>query len=122
MPSQLVDDVRRMVRDREEAGAPLTALERALLIAAIHPRRNAPADLVDELESAITDARKYLLTDPPASVPYNVVVDARRGAARKLIAAARAVLDYDPAREDHDPTATIPDVDDDRRLRADVDG
>jgi hypothetical protein len=120
MPSQLVDDVRRMVRDREEAGAPITALERALLIAAIHPRRNAPADLVDELESAIAAARNTLL---PLfnNTRGNPDLIAGRRAATHLIAAARAVLDYDPAREEHDHTATLPEPDPDRRLRADVD-
>lgn len=122
MPSQLVDDVRRLIREREEAGAPLTALERTLLTAAIHPRSNAPADLVDELEGALDHGRKVLLGHPPAGMDPATVHEHRTRAARRLIAAARAVLDYDPARELDEPDTPLPELDPDRRRRADVDG
>lgn len=121
MPSQFVDDVRRMVRDREEAGQPLTALERTLILAAVVPRRNTP-DLVDELEAAIRVARTVLLGEPPRGVSPEVAADTRRLAARRLIAAARAILDHDPAREADEPDTPLPELDPDRRLRADVDG
>jgi len=121
MPSQLVDEVRRMIRDREEAGAPLTALERTLLTAAIHPRSNAPADLVDELEGAITAARRDLL--PLFNrTGQNPQLIAGRRALTRLVLAARAVLDYDPAREPAPEPTPLPKLDPDRRLRADVDG
>lgn len=121
MPSQLVDDVRRLIREREEAGRPVTALERTFIEAALVPKRNTP-DLVDELEGALADARTYLLADPPAHIDADTVDRVRRMYVRKLIAAARAILDHDPAREEHDPAAVIPEPDPDRRLRADVDG
>lgn len=121
MPSQLVDEVRRMIRDREEAGRPLTALERTFIEAAILPRRNTP-DLVDELEHALTQARTYLLGNPPPSADPAQVRLLQVGAARRLIAAARAVLDHDPAREDDEADTPLPELDPDRRRRADVDG
>jgi hypothetical protein len=122
MPSQLVDEVRRLIAAREEARRPLTSLERAFLTAAITPRRNVP-DLVDELEEAIVLARRVLLADPPPGVDAVLVAGRRRHATTRLIAAARAVLDHDPALEDYDPTATAPPVDHGGRLeRADVDG
>ena len=122
MPSQLVDDVRRMVRDREEAGHPLTALERTFILAAVVPHRNTP-DVVDELEAAITVATRVLLTAPPPDVPPAYVADKRRIAATRLIAAARTVLDHDPALEPADELDTpLPELDPDRRRRADVDG
>jgi hypothetical protein len=121
MPSQLVDEVRRLIRDREEAGRPLTSLERTFIEAAIVPRRNTP-DLVDELEGALAQARTYLLTDPPAGVDPQAVRQARQRATRRLIAAARAVLDHDPALEALEPDTPLPELDPDRRLRADVDG
>lgn len=122
MPSPLVDEVRRLIRDREEAGRPLTALERTFIEAAIHPRRNTP-DLVDELEGAIDYARAVLLGDPPAGrLAPEAVEQVRKIAARRLIVAARAVLDHDPARVDDEADTPLPDLDPDRRLRADVDG
>jgi hypothetical protein len=123
MPSALVDEVRALIAAREEAKRPLTSLERAMLTASITPRRNTP-DLVDELEAAITQGRRVLLGDPPPGADPAYVAAHRRTAATRLLAAARAVLDHDPAREsleDYDPTANLPD----ERLRparADVDG
>lgn len=121
MPSQLVDEVRRLIRDREEAGRPLTALERTFIEAAIIPRRNTP-DLVDELEHALADARMVLLGEPPQGWPADRVARVRRSATARLIAAARAVLDHDPAREADEPDTPLPELDPDRRRRADVDG
>lgn len=119
MPSQLVDDVRALLRERAEAGRPLTALERTFLLAAMAPRTATGSDVVDELEAAITDARRYCLTDPPPQVAREDVDKARRAAVVRLLAAARAAIDYDPV-----PPATD-DVDhpaDPRPRRADVDG
>lgn len=123
MPSELVVEVRRLIRAREEAKRPLTSLERAFIEAAIVPRRNTP-DLVDELEEAIRLARVVLLTDPPAGADPVYVAAHRRTAAVRLLAAARAVLDHDPALEEYDPTAVLGtlDPDDEPRRRADVDG
>lgn len=121
MPSQLVAEVRRMVRDREEAGQPLTSLERTFILAAVVPRRNMP-DLVDELEAALVEARKVLLADPPPGVPPAQVDTVRRRTTRRLLAAARGLLDHDPAREELEPDTPLPELDPDRRLRADVDG
>ena len=122
MPSQLVDEVRRMVRDREEAGRPLTSLERTFILAAVVPRRNMP-DLVDELEGALVEARKVLLADPPAGLTPAQVDTVRRRTTRRLLAAARSLLDHDPALEEHDPTAALATLDVELpRQRADVDG
>lgn len=118
MPSQLVDDVRRLIRAREEAGRPLTALERTLLLATLAPRRTGGADAVDELEAAIAHARTVLLGNPPPVVDELAVVTTRRRAVARLLAAARGVLDYEPP--DHDPTAAA--VDPVRPPRADIDG
>lgn len=122
MPSQLVDEVRALIHAREEAKRPLSSLERAFLMAAIVPRRNTP-DLVDELEESLTIARRVLLSDPPPGADPAYVAQHRRKAAARLIVAVRAVLDHDPALEEYDPTAAIPQDDDDEpRRRADVDG
>ena len=121
MPSLLVDEVRGLIRTREEAGRPITSLERAMLIATIHPRRNTP-DLVDELEAAIAQGRAVLLGNPPAGADPTYVAQHRRTAATRLLAAARAILDHDPALEDYDPTAAVPDTDHGGRPeRADID-
>lgn len=121
MPSQLVAEVRRMVRDREEAGQPLTSLERTFILAAVVPRRNMP-DLVDELEGAIAEARKVLLADPPRGLDPAQVDAVRRRSTRRLLVAARSLLDHDPALEATEEDTPLPELDPDRRLRADVDG
>lgn len=122
MPSQLVDDVRRLIADRTEAGRPLTDLERTFLLAAITPKATA-GDVVDELEAALATARRVLLSDPHPSADPTLVEQHRRRAAAALIVAARAVLDFDPFREPYDPTAALDGMPDDpRRKRADVDG
>ena len=122
MPSQLVAEVRRMIREREEAGQPLTSLERTFILAAVVPRRNTP-DLVDELEAAIGEARKVLLAAPPAGIDPAQVDTVRRRTTRRLLAAARDLIDYDPALEPHDPSAILATLDVELpRPRADVDG
>lgn len=123
MPSQLVTDVRRLIAERTEAGAPLSAIERTFLLSVIAPPRSrASVDVVEELEEAITYGRRVLLTDPPATAAPDVVAQRRREAATRLLAAARAALDFDPARE-FDPATTDTDLPaDPRPKRADVDG
>lgn len=122
MPSQLVAEVRQLIRAREEAGSPLTSLERTFIMAAVVPRRNMP-DLVDELEAALVEARRVLLADPPNGLDPAQVDTVRRRTTRRLLAAARMLLDHDPALEDHDPNATLATLDVDvPRQRADVDG
>lgn len=120
MASQLVDDVRRLIRDRVEAGHPLTDLERVFLLAAIAPKATA-GDVVDELEEAIRLGRSILLGTPPSGWAPTQVEAMRRQAASRLLAAARAVLDFDPFREPYDPTAALP-TERLRPERADVDG
>lgn len=120
MPSQLVTDVRRLLAERTEAGAPLTALERTFLLAAIAPRTNASADVVTELDDAITYARRVLLSEPPTGTDPRVVAQRRREAAGRLIAAARNALDYDPFLNLEDRLPDHPA--DPRPKRADVDG
>lgn len=122
MASQLVDDVRRLLRDRAEAGVPLTALERTFLLAAMAPRSGASGDVVDELEAAITYARRVLLADPPAGTDPAVVEQRRREAALRLIGAARSAITYDPF-VDREPNAELAELPPDPRpKRADVDG
>lgn len=120
MPSELVVEVRRLIRRRTEEGRPLTMPERALLLATLAPPRRTGGDVVDELEAAIAAGRRHLFTTP--TTPADV--DATREAARRLLAAARAVLDYAPAYpDDFDPAATAPLIDHGGRPeRADVDG
>lgn len=123
MASQLVDDVRRLLRDRAEAGVPLTALERTFLLAAMAPRSAASGDVVDELEEAITYARRVLLGDPPKGTDPAVVDQRRREAARRLLAAARAAISYDPFIDtEPEVNATAADTDSPRPHRLDVDG
>lgn len=122
MPSQLVAEVRQLIHAREEAGSPLTSLERTFIMAAVVPRRNMP-DLVDELEAALVEARRVLLADPPKGLDPAQVDTVRRRTTRRLLAAARMLLDHDPALEDHDPNATLATLDVDvPRQRADTDG
>jgi hypothetical protein len=123
MPSQLVTDVRHLIRDRTDAGRPLTALEHTFLLAAIAPRTGAAGrDVVAELEDAITYGRRVLLADPPAGTDPAVVDQRRREAARRLLAAARAALDFDPFVDTYDPTAALPTADHGGRpARADID-
>lgn len=113
MPSQLVDDVRRLLRARFDAGRPVTDLERTLILATLARRVRADEDVVDELEAAIKAAR-YTLAESHA--------EHRPAAIRRLLAASRAVLDYDPFVE-YDPAACAPAVDHGGRPeRADIDG
>lgn len=116
MPSQLVADVRALLRAREEEGRPVTMAERALLLATLAPPRRGGEDVVDELERAIV-AGRYALSEQYAQH--------RTDAIKRLLAASRAVLDH---------TSTIPDPDYDpagmvlaqahggRPMRVDVDG
>lgn len=121
MTSRLVDDVRRLIRDRQETGHPLTDLERVFLLAAITAKASA-GDVVDELEAAIVTARRVLLTTPHPGADPALVEQHRQRAARALIAAARAVLDFDPFREPHDPAAALDGMPEDPRpRRADID-
>ena len=110
MPSQLVDDVLRLIRRRTEEGHPLTMPERALLLATILPTRTDGDDVVDELEAAIAQARTVLLGVPPANLTPAAVEASRRSATRRLLAAARAVLDHAPRSDEFDPAATMPEV------------
>lgn len=114
MASELVDEVRRLIRRRTEEGRPLAMSERALLLATLAPPRRQGDDVVDELESAIANARRWAIgTDVPE--------DARRAVTR-LLAAARAVLDYAPAYPVPDHDDTPPPAERLRPYRADVDG
>lgn len=111
MPSQLVDDVRALLRER-----PLTMAERALLLATLlPPRRGAGEDVVDELEAAIAAARQTLSPQ---------LAEQRVPALKRLLAASRAVLDHTPTYESVPAPAPIPAVPDYAlpRPRADVDG
>lgn len=111
MPSQLVVDVRRRITDE---GRPLTALERALLLATLaHRPQRGGEDVIDELEAAIRAAR-MTLSDQYA--------EHRVAALKRLLAASRAVLDYLPDDPTYDPHAHLTPQDPDRRVRADVDG
>lgn len=111
MPSQLVADVRRRIADE---GRPLSSVERALLLATLAPPRRGGGDVVDELEAAIVAAR-YTLAESHAMH--------RVAAIKRLLAAARAVLDYTPPDPDYDPAATVPEDDHGGRpARLDVDG
>lgn len=113
MPSELVDGVRALIRTRVDAGRPVTDLERTLILATLARRVRADEDVVDELEAAIVAAR-YTLAESHA--------EHRPAAIRRLLAASRAVLDYDPFVE-YDPAATAPAVDHGgRKPRADIDG
>lgn len=114
MPSPLVCEVRQLIRARTEDGRPLTMPERALLLATLAPPRRDGDDAVDELEAAITHGRRTLL-DTTAGLG-----DEQRAAVRRLLAAARNVLDYAP---EPDPSAVLATMTPDpRRKRADVDG
>lgn len=119
MPSQLVTDVRRLLADRADQGAPLTDLERTFLLAAIAPRTTA-GDVVDELDAAIEYGRRVLLADPPRGTDPAVVAQRRREAARRLIVAARSALDYDPFLDVNTDLDELPGPG--RPYRVDVDG
>lgn len=121
MPSDLVNDVRALLAEREEEGRRVTAPERAMLLATLARYDRAGGDAVDELEDAIVVARRVCLTEPPAGTPLIVVAQHRRDAVRRLLAAARGLLDYTPPDPEYDPTATTATVDL-PPARADVDG
>lgn len=115
MPSQLVTDIRGLIRTRGEAGQPLTGCERALLLATLAPPRRGGGDAIAELDDAITHARRTLLSDPEPDVVL------RRAATRRLLAAARGILDYAPDA-DYDPADAAPAVaHGGRPMRADID-
>lgn len=122
MTSQLVAGIRALLTERADAGHPLTSLERTFILAAIAPRTRASDDVAADLEAAIVYARRVLLADPLPGADPAVVDRTRKAAARRLLAAARSCLDYDPFNAT-DPTATLP-TDDrgGRPARADVDG
>lgn len=119
MPSPLVCEVRQLIRTRTDNGQPLTMPERALLLATLQPPRRHGGDVVDELDAAITAARVILLGEPPRDWTPAQVEEMRRSAAKRLLAAARAVLDHTPPPED--VTAAMP-TERLRPERADVDG
>lgn len=121
MPSPLVQQVRELLAAREDQGRPLSAPERAILIAILgrYDRRSgalrAVDDVVDEAEAAIVELRRVCIT-PNAPEPV-------RRATMRMLAATRALLDYDPpAVIDHDTTVTPAEALTGRRFRADVDG
>lgn len=107
MPSELVDSIRTLLRARREEGRILTAAERAVILA--HLGRFDPSagmDAVDELEAAIANARRVCLSEPATGTPRDVVDKHRADAVRRLLAAARGVLDYTP--EPGTPTLEVP--------------
>lgn len=116
MPSQLVDTIRSLLRERAENGRPLTAAERALLLATVaRYDRKGGMDAVDELEAAIAHARRVCLSAP-------IDTEVRRAVTR-LLAASRGVLDFTPADTEFDPAGVVPEDTTDRpRQRADLDG
>ena len=122
MPSQLVRDVRQLITERTEAGVPLSAIERTFILSAIAPRTGAGTDVVDELDAAIVYGRRVLLADPPAGTDPAVVAQRRREAATRLLAAARAAIDFDPFLEEREPALATTLPPDPRPKRADVDG
>ncbi|MEG1971493.1 MAG: hypothetical protein RR101_15385, partial [Burkholderiaceae bacterium] len=113
MPSPLVTSIRALIRERRESGRPVSDLERAMILSAVTAHRT-DGDVAEELERAINNARGVLLSDPE---PFQ---DVRRAAVRRLLAAARAALDYEPAPHEYDPTAAA--TEKPRRDRADIDG
>lgn len=123
MPSPLVEGIRALIAERVDAGVPLSSLERTHVLAALAARTDASRDTIDELEDAITQARAVLLSEPPAGLPDDHVKTVRRDATLRLLAAARACIDYDPFN-DYNPTALL-DHDTEthagRKHRADID-
>lgn len=108
MPTKLVDDVRALLAARREAEQPVTAVERTLLLTSVGMPGRGGEDVVDELEQAIRQGRQALEALTP---------DTARAAIGRLLAAGRAVLDYEPP----EPPPPTPEPDDTRR-RADTDG
>lgn len=109
MPTQLVDDVRRVLTD---ADRPLTGRERVLLMAAIagHPDR----DVVDELVSTTTALRAWTLPQTATRGPL---------APEHPLARTLTLLDALAAPYTPPPTTTPPpDLDPDVRRRADAHG
>lgn len=124
MPSELVNGIRSLLADREEEGRRVTAPERAMILATLARYDRAGGDAVDELEDAIANARRACLTHPPANLEPAYVENVRRAAVTRLLAAARALLDFTPPDPTYDPTASITDTiaADLPPARADVDG
>lgn len=125
MPSPLVQTFRTLLLEREEEGRMVTAAERAMILATLaRYDRRAGQDPIDELEAAIAAARRVCLSEPAAGTDPELVATARRDAVRRLLGAARGVLDYLPPDPEHHAADALP-VDDDqprRPFRADVDG
>lgn len=116
MPSQLVGSIRGLIKDRVEFGRPITDLERAMIVSAVAHRVQGGRDVVDELEAAIAQARRILLGRPTGTAtagPVDYLTPEQRRAVGDLLAAARAVIDYEPA--------PLPDPDVDPRPVVDVD-
>lgn len=124
MPSELVTGIRLLLAEREEEGRRVTAAERAMLLASLARYDRAGGDAVDELEAAIGHARRVCLTEPNAGTDPAVVEQARRDAVRRLLAAARGLLDFTPPDPDFDPNGALPEgpAHGGRPERADVDG
>lgn len=102
----------------------VTAAERAMILATLarYDRRNGQ-DPIDELEAAIAHARRVCLSEPAAGADPQLVTTARRDAVRRLLGAARGVLDYLPPDPEHHASDALPDDDQPARpFRADVDG
>lgn len=124
MPSPLVQAFRTLLLEREEEGRMVTPPERAMLLATLarYDHRHG-YDAIEELEAAIAHARRVCLSEPAAGADPDLVERTRRDAVRRLLGAARGVLDYQPPEGTHDVTDTPSDDDTTRRpFRADVDG
>lgn len=124
MPSPLVAAFRTLLLEREEEGRMVTAAERAMILATLaRYDRRAGQDPIDELEAAIAAARRVCLSEPAAGTDPELVATARRDAVRRLLGAARGVLDYLPPDPEHHGSDALPDADQPARpFRADVDG
>lgn len=126
MPSPLVAAFRTLLLEREEEGRMVTAAERAMILATLARYDHRQGfDAIEELEAAIAHARRVCLSEPAAGADPDLVERTRRDAVRRLLGAARGVLDYHPP--DPPPEHDVDDepaVDDtpSRPFRADVDG
>lgn len=125
MPSPLVAAFRALLLEREEEGRMVTPPERAMLLATLARYDHRTGfDAVEELEAAIAHARRVCLSEPAAGADPDLVERTRRDAVRRLLGAARGVLDYHPPEPpQHDVVDEPADDDTTRRpFRADVDG
>ena len=116
MPSPLVTQVRQLLAAREDEGRPISPPERALLLATLarYDRRphalTAAGDVIDQAEAAIVNARRTCLTPNTPDTVRHAITD--------LLAATRALLDYDPPAHIEHPDTDHPT----RPHRLDVDG